>query len=94
MSETVLDFVAGAITMGFAICGLCFLRFWKATRDGLFLSFALAFWLLGIAQAAITLTADMIEERSWLFVLRLAAFLLILFAIWQKNRNSNHGDRG
>ena len=91
MNDTLLGFGAGAITMGFAVCGLYFLRFWRATRDGLFLSFALAFWLLGLSQAAITLAADMVEERSWIYLLRLAPFLLILFAIWQKNRDTKRG---
>jgi hypothetical protein len=27
-----------------------------------------------------------VEERSWLFLLRLAAFSLILVSIWKKNR--------
>jgi hypothetical protein len=37
------DFVAGAVTMGFAVAGLFFLRFWRRTTDGLFLAFAAAF---------------------------------------------------
>jgi hypothetical protein len=89
MTDTFLDFAAGAVSMGFAVCGLYFLRFWRATRDGLFLAFALAFWLLGISQATITFAAGLVEERSWLFLLRLAAFLLILLAILRKNRRSS-----
>jgi hypothetical protein len=27
-----------------------------------------------------------VEERSWLYLLRLAAFALILVSIWRKNR--------
>jgi hypothetical protein len=30
-----LNFLSGALTMGFLIAGLFFLRFWKRTRDGL-----------------------------------------------------------
>jgi hypothetical protein len=83
---TLLDFLSGATTMGFAIAGLFFLRFWKRTGEGLFLPFALAFWLLGLAQALLTFTDIPVEERSWLFLLRLAAFSLILISIWFKNR--------
>jgi hypothetical protein len=83
---TLLDFLSGAITMGFAISGLFFLRFWKRTGESLFLPFALAFWLLGLAQALLTFTDIPVEERSWLFLLRLAAFSLILISIWIKNR--------
>ena len=82
----VLDFLAGAIVMGFLVSGLFFLRFWKQTGDRLFLAFALAFWLLAIAQALLVFSAYFVDERSWIYLLRLAAFLLILCAIWRKNR--------
>lgn len=80
------DFLSGAITMGLLVCGLFFLRFWKRTRDVLFIAFALAFWLLGLNQALLTFTDIPVEERSWLYLLRLAAFSLILISIWRKNR--------
>jgi hypothetical protein len=83
---TLLDFLSGAITAGFAIAGFFFLRFWRRTRESLFLAFAAAFWLLGGAQALLTFTDIPVEERSWLFLLRLAAFSLILVSIWRKNR--------
>ncbi len=50
--------------------------------------FILAFWLLGAAQAALTLSNIPVEERSWIYLLRLAAFSLILLSIWTKNRRS------
>lgn len=81
-----LNFLSGALTMGFLIAGLFFLRFWKRTRDGLFVAFALAFWLLGLTQALLTFSNIPVEERSWLYLLRLAAFALILVSIWLKNR--------
>jgi uncharacterized membrane protein HdeD (DUF308 family) len=87
-----LDFLSGAITMGFAIAGLFFLRFWNRTREGLFLAFAFAFWLLGVAQALLVFTNIPDEERSWLFLLRLAAFSLILISIWGKNRKGPEAD--
>jgi hypothetical protein len=74
--------------MGFVIAGLFFLRFWKRTRESLFLAFAFAFWLLGLTQALLAFINIPVEERSWLFLLRLAAFLLILVSIWRKNRRS------
>ena len=82
------DFLSGAITAGFVIAGLFFLRFWKRTHEGLFLAFALAFWLLGLGQALLAFTNIPVEERSWLYLLRLAAFSLILCAIWLKNRRT------
>ena len=81
-----IDFLSGAITMGFIVAGLFFLRFWKATGDSLYVAFALAFWLLGLGQALLSFADIPVEERSWLYLLRLAAFLLILISIWRKNR--------
>ena len=84
-----LSFLSGAITMGFAVAGLFFLRFWSRTREALFLAFAFAFWLLGLAQALLVFADIPEEERSWLFLLRLAAFSLILVSIAVKNRKQD-----
>lgn len=81
-------FLAGAVTMGFLIAGLFFLRFWRRTRDGLFAAFAIAFWLLALNQALLTFAQVPLEERSWLYMLRLAAFAVILISIAMKNRRA------
>ena len=83
---TLIDFLAGAVTFGFVMAGLFFLRFWKRTGDSLFAAFAAAFWLLGIAQALLALANIPVEERSWVYLFRLAAFALIIIAIVRKNR--------
>ena len=85
---TLYDFLAGAITMGFVVAGLFFLRFWSDTRDGLFLAFAFAFWLLGLNQGLLALTDIPVEERSPLYLLRLTAFALILVSVAIKNRRA------
>jgi hypothetical protein len=79
-------FLSGAITAGFLVGALFFLRFWKTTGDGLFVFFAGAFSLLGIAQAILALSNVPVEERSWIYLIRFAAFSLILFGIAWKNR--------
>ena len=83
---TAFDFLSGSITLGFLVAGLFFLRFWKRTHDGLFLAFAIAFALLGLGQAVQALANIPQEERSYLFLIRLAAFTIILIAIIRKNR--------
>ncbi|GAA4826315.1 hypothetical protein GCM10023232_25420 [Sphingosinicella ginsenosidimutans] len=85
---TIYAFLSGAVAMGYVAAGLFFLRFWSRTREGLFLAFACAFWLLGASQAVMTLTDIPVEERSGLFLLRLAAFLLILVSVALKNRRA------
>jgi peptidoglycan/LPS O-acetylase OafA/YrhL len=80
-----LAFVSGMIAMGYAVCAVFFLRFWRRTKDSLFLVFAIAFLLLTLNQAMATLLGLPLEERSWLYLLRLAAFLIIIVAIVRKN---------
>ena len=79
------DFIAGMITMGFVIGGVFFLRFWVKTRDTLFGAFALAFWLLALNQALPLLYGLQREEQSWVYLLRVAGFSLIILSIVQKN---------
>ena len=85
MTDPWFHFLSGCVAAGFAVAGLFFARFWRRTGDGLFLAFAVAFWLLGIVQALLALTAFPVEERSFIYTIRLAAFVLILVAIWRKN---------
>jgi hypothetical protein len=79
--------VSGAIVMGYAVAGLFFLRFWRETRDRLFLIFSGAFWILGIQRLVLAFTRDMVEDHTALYLVRLFAFLLILAAIVDKNRS-------
>jgi len=80
------DFLGGAIALGFTIAALFFLKFWRRTCEGLFLAFSGSFLLLAATQALLTLSGIPTEERSWLYLLRLLAFLLILAALWWQNR--------
>ena len=52
---TLLDFLSGSVTFGFLLAALFFLRFWRRTRDGLFLAFATAILLLGLGQGLLAL---------------------------------------
>jgi hypothetical protein len=85
---TLYDFLSGAVALGFFVCALFFLRFWRRTRDGLFLAFALAFALLGVGQTILALANIPTEERGSIYLFRLAAFAVILFAIIRKNRSA------
>ena len=78
-------FLAGLITMCFAAIGLCFARFWSLNRDPLFVAFAVAFWLLALGQALVGLAVVPREEQSWVYLLRVAAFVCIAVAIVRKN---------
>jgi hypothetical protein len=80
-------FMLGAVVMACAVAGLFFLRFWRKTRDRLFAIFAAAFWLLGLNWLLLA-TIGRDEINTWLYAIRLLAFVLILFAIVDKNRNA------
>ncbi|HYE00886.1 MAG TPA: DUF5985 family protein [Alphaproteobacteria bacterium] len=79
------EFVSGAITCGFVVAAVFFLRFWARTRDRLFAIFAAAFALLALNQGIVALAGIPREELSWVYLLRLAAFSLIIAAIVSKN---------
>lgn len=87
---TIFDFLSGMITAGFLVAGLFFLRFWRRTHDSLFLSFAIAFGLLGLGQAVQALANIPQEERAYIFLIRLVAFSVILVAIVRKNRSARN----
>lgn len=77
--------VAGALAMGFLIAGLFFLKFWRRTRDGLFLAFSAAFGLMAVGNALPVLLNTPHEERGGIYLFRLAAFVLIIVAVLAKN---------
>lgn len=80
-------FISGAMTMGYCVAALFFMRFWIGTRDRLFVFFSLAFWILALQRAALGLTSESLEDRTGLYAMRLLAFILILVAIADKNRS-------
>jgi len=77
---------SGALVAGYLVAALFFLNFWRSTRDRLFGFFAGAFLVLAVQR--IVLAWDLIAQRDTMesYVLRLAAFVLILIAILDKNR--------
>lgn len=83
------DFLSGAVAFGFLVAALFFLRFWTRLRDPLFIWFALAFCLLGLGQSVLALGGLPLEERSSVYLIRLLAFSMIIFAVFRKNRAPN-----
>lgn len=78
-------FMLGMLSMGFAIAALLFTRFWRSSRDRLFLYFAVAFALEAANRALYAWTGARSEEATLYFTLRLLSFALILWAILEKN---------
>jgi hypothetical protein len=80
-----LDFLSGMAAMGFLVAGLFFFRFWARTADVLFAYFGIAFCLLAIGQALGTLAELPGNDQAWPYLLRLAAFTLLIVGIVSKN---------
>ena len=91
---TLFDFLAGMITMGYLVAALFFVRFWRQTNDHLFMAFGLAFLLFAINQGLVALAGIPSEERSWMYLIRLAGFALLIFAIVTKNLATRHRPTG
>lgn len=81
-------FLSGVSVMASFAAGLFFLRFWRQSRDRLFLLFAAAFWIMAANWTALAFIDQANEARTLLYVFRLVAFGLIIFAILDKNRNT------
>jgi len=84
-------FLSGVMTAGYWVAALFFFRYWRRTRDQLFMMFAIAFVLLGVQRIALTtVTAGtwMHDTLLWPYVVRLIAFVVILWAIVNKNRSA------
>ena len=78
-------FLSGAITMGFLIAGLFFFRFWRKTGDTLFVYFGASFWLLAAGQATSIVLDIPNEDQFWIYLLRLAGFVVLIIGIVSKN---------
>ena len=80
-----IEFLSGAVTLGFLMAAGFFLSFWRKTGDRLFAAFAAAFVLFALNQALATLLTVVLEPSSLIYVLRVLGFILILGAIVDKN---------
>jgi hypothetical protein len=78
--------VSGALIAGYVVVALFFLRYWKQSRDRLFALFAFAFGVLAVQRLAVATSPAPLEDQTLFYVLRLAAFAIIAFAIVDKNR--------
>jgi hypothetical protein len=89
-------FLSGVCASTFFFSAIFFLKFWRATHDRFFLYFALACGLiafervvsLSVSGTMAIFASALTDASSWVYLIRLAAFLVILFAVWQKNRQT------
>lgn len=89
-SATLTGFVGGGLAMGYLVAAVFFLRFWRSSREGLFLAFAAAFGLMSLAQVLPLLVGTGREWDGHVYLPRLAAFVTIIAAILIKNLPPRH----
>jgi hypothetical protein len=79
-------FLLGVIVTCSLTAAAFFYRFWRRTRDLLFLAFAASFLIEGVNRLGFLFLEAPNEGAPHLYVVRLISYLLILLAILHKNR--------
>lgn len=79
-------FLLGVIVTASAVAAAFFLKFWRQTRDSLFLGFGAAFLIEAFNRVAFLFLDNPYEGHPLLYLIRLFSYLLILAAIVNKNR--------
>jgi hypothetical protein len=80
-----IEFLAGAVTLGYLVAAGFFVSFWRKTRDRLFLAFGIAFALFALNQLLASAFVVVFEPTSLIYLLRILGFVIILAAILDKN---------
>jgi len=80
-----IEFFSGVATTGYLVAAAFFWRFFRKTRDRLFVAFAVAFLLFTLNQALVGLIHVTTEPESLVYVVRILGFVVILAAILDKN---------
>ena len=79
------NFLLGFIAACSLIAGFFFLRFYRSTRDPLFLAFLIFFVVQGCTNAAILELSQPNLGTPMIFLVRLLSVLVVLAAILWKN---------
>ena len=79
------DFLDGATMLASLGVALFFLKYWRSTGDRLFAAFAAAFGVFAVNRVLLVALEETSEYRTWVYLLRAAAFVLIALAVVDKN---------
>lgn len=81
----ITTFLLGFTASASFTASLFFLRFWRDTRDALFLAFTAFFFIEAITRVVLLFFAHPGEGSPWIYAARLFGMLLIVAAIVRKN---------
>jgi hypothetical protein len=79
-------FLSGAMTMAALLIAVFFLKFWRKSKDRIFLIVAISFSILAVERVVMLILNIDDESQSTIYLFRLLAFLLIIFGVIDKNR--------
>lgn len=82
------EFISGAMAAASLTVGFFFAQFYKKLGDRFFLLFAIAFNILAFERIILLFFQVRNESQPGIYLIRLAAFLIILSAIVDKNRKT------
>lgn len=86
LAHPTLDlFLLGYIAALSAVATIFFLRYWRETRDVLFLAFAVFFAVQGGTRVSDLASPNPNLIVAWVYLLRLLAVMLLVAAILRKN---------
>ena len=86
MTPGLISLLSGMLAAGYLVVAGFFFRFWRQTRDRLFVMFSIAFGILALQRVILTDEVSFVGNKLWGYSLRLIAFALIIVAIVMKNR--------
>lgn len=78
-------YLLGIIVTASLVASGYFFKFWRQTRDPLFLGFSAAFFIEGINRTCFLFVASPESGSVALYTVRLVSYLMILVAIAYKN---------
>ncbi len=76
----------GGIMVMSLIAAIFFFKFWSKTGDRFFGIFALAFVLFGIERCLLAVIDPTNEVQPFVYSFRMLSFLMIIWAVIDKNR--------
>jgi len=83
------QFISGALMMGCLVVAAFFVRFAQKTSDRLFAFFGAAFIVFAVERFILVIEdAQRAEKHALVYLTRLLGFLLILYAVFLKNRET------
>jgi hypothetical protein len=81
------DAMSGAMVLGYWAIGMFFFQFQRRSHDRFFGFFGAAFLLLAV-ERVLLIAIGKDEFIAYIYLIRLVAFLFIIYAIIDKNRKS------